>query len=158
MGYKCVNSHPTPKKKHERFLQHNSPSLQKNATLHCGAKHPRQDPQYSAWRNFLGLFFKGVEQRPPKKDCTRCWLINGWLKSYYELSGLIYKYLLESSHILIFWAGMSPKTPPIQQGLGLKSDTQTKGLEWSREKKQVTLHDFSILKDMQHANICKNRV
>jgi len=53
---------------------------------------------------------------------------------------------------------MSPKTPPIQQGLGLKSDTQTEGLEWSREKKQVTLHDYSILKDMQHARICKHRV
>ena len=127
MRYKCEFS---PPQKNMSVSWNTTPlRCKKHATLHRGAKHPRQDPRYSAWRNFLGLFFKGVEQRPPKKDCTRCWLINGWSKSYNEPSGLIYKYLLESSHILIFWAQMSPKTPPIQQGLGLKSDTQTEGLE-----------------------------
>ena len=38
---------------------------------------------------------------------------------------------------------MSPKTPPIQQGLGLKSDTQTEGLE---KKNKLLCMIFPFLK------------
>ena len=50
---------------------------------------------------------------------------------------------------------MSPKTPPIQQGLGLKSDTQTEGLE---KTTSYFCMIFPFLKTCSMQKYAKNRV